>query len=91
MNNNSLDYLKLFDVYNNNSLAIFDLSGIFKLLFFVVIVCYLVYAVLMALRIRILSETLTTPFNKYIAIMSFVHVTVGFVGSLLALVIILLS
>lgn len=93
MSNNSLDYLQNFGGYNYNfdSIALFDISGIFKLLFFIGIVCYLVYAVLMALRVRILSETVDTPFNKYVAIMSFVHVLFGFVGGFLTLVIILLS
>jgi hypothetical protein len=91
MSNNYLDQLG--NIGNNGlyTIPLFDLSGIFKLFFFVLIVCYLVYLVLMALRVRILSETLHTPFNRYMGIMTFVHTVVGFGVGLLTLVIILLS
>lgn len=63
----------------------------FKLLFFVVIVFYVLYAFLLTLRVRILADTVDTKFNYLAKTLTYIHLIVVLVGSFLALIVLLLA
>jgi hypothetical protein len=67
------------------------INFIFKLLFFVVIVFYILYAFLLALRVRILADTVDTKFNYIAKAVTYIHLIVVLIGSFLALIVLLLA
>lgn len=74
-----------------SSLDFFSTAWTLKLLFFVLIFGYVFYVILLAFRVRILAETVHTPNNGLLRTIAFLHLIVAVVGSLLALVLILLA
>lgn len=72
-------------------LDIFGIGGILKLLFLVVIVGYVIYVLLLTLRVRILADTVKTPTNETARMLSYLHLFLAVIGSFLAVVLILLG
>ena len=72
-------------------LSILGISLIFKILFLLVFVGYLVYAFLMTLRIRILQDTVSAGSTRFIRLLSYVHLTVAVIGSLVGVILVLLG
>lgn len=68
-----------------------SVTGIIKLLFLVVIFGYLVYVFLLTMRVRILADTIKTPSNLTAKLISYIHLFVAVVGSLLAVILILVG
>lgn len=66
-------------------------GSIFKLLFLVIIVGYVIYALLLTFRVRILSDTVNSATNKIVNSVVYAHLLVAVVGSLLAVILILLG
>lgn len=70
----------------------FDAIGIiFKLLLFVILAMYVLYAFLLTLRVRILSDTVEVGPNKFVQLGIYIHMIVALVGSFLAFIITLLA
>lgn len=68
-----------------------SVAGIIKLLFLVITFGYIVYVFLLTLRVRILADTVKTPSNATAKLISYIHLFIGVVGSLLAVILILLG
>lgn len=85
MNDNILDS---FPVYNLDFVSI---AWVFKLLFLVLLAGIVLYTVLLSLRVRILSDTVQTPFNSYVKGMTALMMLVIIAGSVLSLAIILVA
>lgn len=68
-----------------------SISGIFKLLFLVIIVGYILYVCILTLRVRILADTVQTPSNSTAKAISYIHLLISIVGSALAVLLILLG
>lgn len=76
---------------NTIEFGVGSLNGIIKLLFLVLAFGYIVYVFLLTLRVRILSETVKTPSNSTAKLISYIHLFLAVVGSLLAVILILLG
>jgi TRAP-type C4-dicarboxylate transport system permease small subunit len=82
------------DILNNiNTMQItfWGASGILKALFLVVIFGYVIYTILLTLRVRILADTVKTPSNKIARILAYLHLLIAVVGSFFAVILILLG
>ena len=82
------------DILNNLNtlnLTFWGAAGIFKALFLVVIFGYVIYVVLLTLRVRILADTVKTPSNKAARILAYIHLLIAIVGSFFAVILILLG
>jgi hypothetical protein len=64
---------------------------IFKLLFFVILTGYVLYSFMLALRVRILSETVNVGPTKFVASIVYAHVVFAIIGSFVAFLIALLA
>lgn len=76
---------------NQTGVEVLNLNFAFSCLFFVLIFGYVLYAFLLAVRVRILSETIRTPYNNLAVTLSYVHMLIALVGGFLALLVILLA
>lgn len=83
-----MDFIK--DI-NTIEFGMGSLSGIIKILFLVIAFGYLIYVFLLTLRVRILADTVQTPSNVTAKLISYIHLFVAVVGSLLAVILILLG
>jgi len=72
-------------------LTVTGVDWIYKALFSVIIVGYLLYVFLVSLRIRILVDSAKTNLDKYIRFSSYVHLLVALVGSFISIILILLG
>ncbi|HRI05541.1 MAG TPA: hypothetical protein PLV59_01195 [Candidatus Dojkabacteria bacterium] len=68
-----------------------SLGGVFKLLFMVVIFGYIVYTLLLTIRVRILNDTVKSSSNKKTLMLSYIHLLVAIVGSLFCVILILVG
>ncbi|MBI2356718.1 hypothetical protein HYV12_01565 [Candidatus Dojkabacteria bacterium] len=66
-------------------------GGIFKLLFLVVIFGYVIYSLLLTIRVRILNDTVKSSSNKKVLFASYLHLLVAVVGSLFCVILILVG
>ena len=69
----------------------FGIALIFKILYFVILTGYVLYAFLLTLRIRILSDTVQVGPNKVVLTAVYIHLGVAIIGSFLAFLIALLA
>jgi hypothetical protein len=69
----------------------FGFALIFKILFAVLFACYVLYSFFLTLRVRILAETVDTPLNKKVLMLSYAHIGIVLVGGLIALMLILVA
>jgi hypothetical protein len=76
---------------NTINITIQSTGGVFKLLFFVVIIGYVIYTLLMTVRVRILDDTVKTGSSKRILLLSYLHLILAVVGSLLCVILILMG
>lgn len=60
-----------------------------KLLFFVILLFYVLYSFLIVLRVRILADTVETPHNKFIILVTWVNLLISIIGGFLAMILIL--
>lgn len=72
-------------------LSFVNFTWIFKVLFFVIIFGYIFFAFLLTFRVRILADTVNTPFNKVVRAYSVIHLVIALIGGILVLAIILLA
>lgn len=73
------------------AMGFLGLNFVFKLLFFVILVGYALYAFLLLLRVRILSDTVETPQNKLIQLIASAHLALSLIGGFLAMILVLLA
>lgn len=69
----------------------FTLGFVLKIIGFVIIIGYFIYAFLLSLRVKILADTVTTPFNGTMKFLSLMHIGMAVVGGLIAMGLILLA
>ena len=81
--------MRLLDTIGQTGIDFLSLAWIYKLLFFVLIFGIVFYSFLLTFRIRILSDTIPTTFNKFVILLSIIYLIVMIVGGLLAVMIIL--
>jgi hypothetical protein len=74
-----------------HSTGLLNLAFLIKLILLAVLVGYLVYSFLLALRIRILDETLQTRSNSFVRMITYVHLFFSLIGSFFAVILILLG
>lgn len=75
----------------NSGASFLGLNFVFKVLFFVILVGYVLYAFLLLLRVRILADTVKTPQNKLIHLIASGHLALSLIGSFLAMILVLLA
>ena len=73
------------EVGTNGAVMSFGLGSIFKVVFTLLFVLYVSYSFFLALRIRILSNTVQTPWNKTLRRLAFFHLYAVIVGGGVAL------
>ncbi len=76
---------------NTPTVSILGFNFVFKLLFFVILAGYALYAFLLLLRVRILSETVDTPHNKFVLLLSYANLGISLVGGFLAMILVFLA
>lgn len=76
---------------NTPTISILSFNFVFKVLFFVILVGYALYAFLLLLRVRILSETVDTPHNKLVQLLSYANLGISLVGGFLAMILVFLA
>jgi len=64
---------------------------IFQILYFVLLTGYVLYAFLLTLRIRIISETVEIGNSKAIMTIVYLHLVIAIIGSFLAFLLALLA
>lgn len=66
----------------NSVIEILTVKNAFRLLVFVIMFGYIVYSLLLALRIRILSQTLKTKISKSISTLGYAHFVIVLLSGL---------
>ena len=74
---------------NRPDLGFFGVNFVFKTLFFIVVLFYVLYSFLMLLRVRILSDTVETPYNRIVQLIVLGNLILALVGGFLAMMLIL--
>ncbi len=70
---------------------IFDFSFLFKIMFSLLLILYIAYSLFLSLRVRILVDTIRTPWNKSLERLAFLHLYAVIVVGLLALFFIIIA
>jgi hypothetical protein len=70
---------------------VFGFAFIFKILFAFVLILYIAYSFFLALRIRILVDTVRTPWNAYLKRLAFFHLYAVIVIGSVALFLIMIA
>jgi hypothetical protein len=76
---------------NGPGLEVIGINWVFKLLFVTLVVGYIIYSILLVLRVRILSDTIETIATTTVKLMTTGHLLLSFVGGFLAMIVILLA
>lgn len=79
------------DFFPITEMPVFSITWPIKLLFFVLVIGMILYTILLVFRIKILSETVFTTFNKYVTLMTLVVVIAVIVLGLISLALISLA
>lgn len=82
------------DILNTIGTGDIEIVGpafIFKLLFVLLFAGYLGYAFMLTLRIRILQDTVKTGGSNIVRIVTYIHLLVALLGSLLGVILVLLG
>lgn len=83
-----MDFL---DGINTISIGVQSMPSIFKLLFLVVIFGYVIYSLLLTVRVRILNDTVKSSGNSGTLVLSYIHLLVSIVGGLFSVILILVG
>lgn len=83
-----MDFL---DGINTISITFQSTGGVFKLLFFVVVVGYVIYSLLLTVRVRILNDTVKTGNGGKMLALSYLHLLVSVLGGLFCVILILMG
>ncbi|MCA9376989.1 hypothetical protein H6763_03055 [Candidatus Nomurabacteria bacterium] len=73
------------------SVSFLGINFVFKLLFFVLLVGYILYSFLLLLRVRILADTIKTPHSGKVMFATTIHLLISLIGGFLAMILILLA
>lgn len=69
----------------------FGFGFLFKIVFAVLLILYIAYSFFLALRVRILADTIRTPSNKSLERLAFFHLYAVIVVGLIALFLIIIA
>ncbi len=69
----------------------FNLFGLLKIPAFIILFANMLFALMMYLRVRILSDTFSSPDNKIVKTVILIHLFVTLIGSLISLLFVVLS
>ncbi|HOV29846.1 MAG TPA: hypothetical protein PLD77_02120 [Candidatus Dojkabacteria bacterium] len=69
----------------------FNILSLLKIPVFVILFINMLFAFMMYLRVRILSDTFSSPDNKIVKTVILIHLFVTLIGSLISLLFIILS
>lgn len=75
----------------NGGGMIFGFAFLFKIVFAMLLILYIAYSFFLALRVRILADTVTTPWNKFLKRLAFFHLYAVIVVGSLALFFIIIA
>jgi hypothetical protein len=70
---------------------VFGFSFLFKIVFGLMLILYIAYSYFLALRVRILADSVKTPWNKRLQRLAFFHLYAVIVVGLLALLLIVVA
>ncbi len=76
---------------NTPAISLITTNGIFKVFFIVLVLGYILYNVFLALRVRILHDTVKNKTETLTPLISYFNLVVTFVGSLIVVILILLG
>lgn len=68
-------------------ILLFDLQIIMKVVFVVITLLYLVFAVVVVKQVRLMADTIKLQFDKYLIYLSYAHLFAAFIVLLLTLLI----
>lgn len=85
------EYLLALTTYNDDALNFLEFSFSLKLLFIVLLIGVIIYIVLMSFRVKILTDTVKTPFNKYVNLATMVSIVSAVLLSVLSIMLILIG
>ncbi len=71
--------------------AFFGFSFLFKIVFALLLILYISYSFFLALRVRILADTVRTPWNEFLKRLAFFHLYAVIVVGSLALFLIMIA
>jgi len=83
--------MDLVGVGMDSSTAILGFGFLFKILFAALLILYIIYSYFLALRIRILADSVRTPWNESLRRLAFFHLYAVIVVGLLALLLIVVA
>ena len=75
----------------DSNTSILGFGFLFKILFAALLILYITYSYFLALRIRILADSVRTPWNKSLRRLAFFHLYAVIVVGLLALLLIVVA
>lgn len=75
----------------NGGEMIFGFAFLFKIVFAMLLILYIAYSFFLALRVRILADTVKTPWNKFLNRLAFFHLYAVIVVGSLALFFIIIA
>jgi hypothetical protein len=73
------------------SIAILSIAGMFKILFLVLVLGYILYNIFLALRVRILHDTVKNKAESMTPIFSYLNLMITFIGGFLVVILILVG
>lgn len=76
---------------NTPAIDIISTGSIFKVFFIVLVLGYVLYNILLALRVRILHDTLKNSAESLTPFISYLNLVVTFIGSFLVVILILVG
>lgn len=79
------------DVGTNVEIAAFGIGFLLKIAFGLLLILYIAYSFFLALRVRILADTVKTPWNKTLQRLAFFHLYAVILVGLTALSLIVMA
>lgn len=76
---------------NTPVIRFISVNGIFKVFFLLLVFFYILYNVFLALRVRILHDTVKNKSETLTPLISYLNLIVTFIGSLIVVILILLG
>lgn len=75
-------------MFTGSDISLINLAILFKIALFFGIVVFAIYAFLLMARVKILSDTIFTPSNSFVKLLTVINIFVIIVGGLMAIAII---
>lgn len=75
-------------VLSSTDASLFNFAILFKIALFLGILVFTIYAYLLLTRVKILSDTIFTPANSFVKLLTVINIFVILIGGLIAIIII---